>query len=151
VTRNEPEEHFPTASRKPFPIFPVTASRRRLYLRPVDPAADFPFAILSHYRLLLGSKRRGPRENPEPAERWIVWAASLAGLAASGWAVWMCVGYPLQWTEELKFEEGRYITPTLVAEDAQLCEFRTIRRLSRPVTTGLRPFGCRGWTGRAIR
>ena len=35
-------------------------------------------------------------------------------------------GYPLQWTEELKFEGGRYITPALVAEDAQLSEFRTI-------------------------
>jgi protocatechuate 3,4-dioxygenase beta subunit len=40
-------------------------------------------------------------------------------------------GYPLQWTEELKFEGGRYITPALVAEDAQLGEFRTIQRLSR--------------------
>src|ERR1035438_8652067 len=37
-------------------------------------------------------------------------------------------GYPLQWTEELKFEGGRYITPALVAEDAQLGEFRTIQR-----------------------
>jgi len=40
-------------------------------------------------------------------------------------------GYLLQWTEELKFEGGRYITPALVAEDAQLSEFRTIQRLSR--------------------
>jgi protocatechuate 3,4-dioxygenase beta subunit len=38
--------------------------------------------------------------------------------------------YPLQWTEELKFAE-RYVTQTLVAEDAQLGEFRTIQRLSR--------------------
>ena len=32
-------------------------------------------------------------------------------------------GYPLQWTEELKFEGGRYGTPALMADDAQLGEF----------------------------
>jgi protocatechuate 3,4-dioxygenase beta subunit len=40
-------------------------------------------------------------------------------------------GYPLQWTEELRFEGGQYITPALVAEDARLGDFRTIQRLSR--------------------
>jgi len=40
-------------------------------------------------------------------------------------------GYPLQWTEELRFEGGRYITPELVREDAKLGDFHTIQRLSR--------------------
>jgi protocatechuate 3,4-dioxygenase beta subunit len=40
-------------------------------------------------------------------------------------------GHPLQWTEELKFEGGRYITAALLAADAQLGDFRTIRSLSR--------------------
>jgi protocatechuate 3,4-dioxygenase beta subunit len=40
-------------------------------------------------------------------------------------------GYPLQWTEELKFEGGRYITPDALARDAQLREFHTIQRLDR--------------------
>jgi hypothetical protein len=31
------------------------------------------FAILAHYRLILGRSRSGPRENPEPAERVIFW------------------------------------------------------------------------------
>ena len=35
---------------------------------------------------------RGPRENPEPAERWIVWTASMAGLAAFVLAAWMRIG-----------------------------------------------------------
>jgi protocatechuate 3,4-dioxygenase beta subunit len=39
-------------------------------------------------------------------------------------------GYPLQWTEELKFEEDRYITPRLIAEDERRGEFRTIQRLT---------------------
>ena len=28
-------------------------------------------AILAHYRLFLGGSRCGPRDNPEPAERWL--------------------------------------------------------------------------------
>ncbi|MDP8983045.1 MAG: hypothetical protein M3O35_20915 [Acidobacteriota bacterium] len=39
-------------------------------------------------------------------------------------------GYPLQWTEELKFEGDRYITPRLLAEDEPRGEFRTIQRLT---------------------
>ncbi len=30
-------------------------------------------AILAHYRLLFGGTRQGPRVNPEPAERLVVW------------------------------------------------------------------------------
>ncbi len=40
-------------------------------------------------------------------------------------------GYPLQWTEELRFEGERYVTPELLAEDARLGDFRTIQRLTR--------------------
>ena len=40
-------------------------------------------------------------------------------------------GYPLQWTEELKFEGDRYITPSMLVQDAQKAEFRTIQRLVR--------------------
>ena len=29
-------------------------------------------SILAHYRLVFGKKRSGPRDNPEPAERWLV-------------------------------------------------------------------------------
>jgi hypothetical protein len=36
-------------------------------------------AILAHYRLLFGSKRSGPRENPEPAERfWVLGTVIIA-------------------------------------------------------------------------
>ena len=34
--------------------------------------AGYIFGILAHYRLLFGKGRTGPRDNPEPAERWIV-------------------------------------------------------------------------------
>jgi protocatechuate 3,4-dioxygenase beta subunit len=40
-------------------------------------------------------------------------------------------GYPLQWTEELKFEGDRHITPSMLAEDAQKAGFRTIQRVVR--------------------
>jgi uncharacterized membrane protein len=35
--------------------------------------AGYILSILAHYRLLFGRKRSGPRENPEPAERILVW------------------------------------------------------------------------------
>jgi len=41
-------------------------------------------------------------------------------------------GYPLQWVDELRFEGDRYLTPPMLAEDAQRGGFRTIR----PVTRG---------------
>jgi protocatechuate 3,4-dioxygenase beta subunit len=37
-------------------------------------------------------------------------------------------GYPLQWVEELRFEGDRYITSSMLAEDTQRGEFRSIRR-----------------------
>jgi protocatechuate 3,4-dioxygenase beta subunit len=40
-------------------------------------------------------------------------------------------GYPLQWTDELKFQGDSYITPDALAEDAQRREFHTIVRLTR--------------------
>jgi protocatechuate 3,4-dioxygenase beta subunit len=40
-------------------------------------------------------------------------------------------GYPLQWTEELKFDGDRYITSTMLAGDEKQGEFRTIQRVSR--------------------
>jgi uncharacterized membrane protein len=36
--------------------------------------AGYIFGILAHYRLIFGKKRSGPRENPEPAERLLVFA-----------------------------------------------------------------------------
>jgi protocatechuate 3,4-dioxygenase beta subunit len=42
-------------------------------------------------------------------------------------------GYPLQWTDELKFEGDRYITPAMLAEDERKAEFRTIQRLTHSV------------------
>jgi len=44
-------------------------------------ATAYPFALLAHYRLLLGRRRTGARDNPEPGERAIVWVA--VGLAAA--------------------------------------------------------------------
>ena len=51
--------------------------------------AGYPFAILAHYRLLLGRTRSGPRENPEPAERWIIVTTWLVSLSAFVWAIWI--------------------------------------------------------------
>ena len=40
-------------------------------------------AVLAHYRLLFSGRDIGPRVNPEPAERWLVYATViLAALAA---------------------------------------------------------------------
>jgi len=36
-------------------------------------AAAYPYALLAHYRLLLGRGRTDPRTNPEPGERLFVW------------------------------------------------------------------------------
>jgi hypothetical protein len=36
----------------------------------------YVLALLAHYRLMFGSGRTGPRENPEPAERTIVIGAT---------------------------------------------------------------------------
>jgi protocatechuate 3,4-dioxygenase, beta subunit len=40
-------------------------------------------------------------------------------------------GYPLQWTEELKFAGDRFLTPDALARDAQLGDLRTIQPLTR--------------------
>lgn len=45
--------------------------------------AGYPAAILSHYRLLFGTKRSGPYTNPEPAEKALVIATALVAIAAS--------------------------------------------------------------------
>jgi len=39
--------------------------------------------------------------------------------------------YPLQWVDELRFEGDRYITPAMLAEDAQRGEFHLIQRVTR--------------------
>ena len=39
--------------------------------------AGYVFAILAHYRLLWGKGRSGPRDNPEPAERALVYVTVL--------------------------------------------------------------------------
>jgi hypothetical protein len=46
--------------------------------------AGYVFGILAHYRLLLGKHREGPRQNPEPAERVVVYAVIAAALLAFG-------------------------------------------------------------------
>jgi hypothetical protein len=51
--------------------------------------AAYPAAILAHYRFILGCGREGERDNPEPAERWIVWFALASSLATAAWS------YPL--------------------------------------------------------
>jgi|SRR5271165_3404870 len=40
-------------------------------------------------------------------------------------------GYPLQWVEELRFKGDPYLTASILDEDSQLGEFRTIRELTR--------------------
>jgi hypothetical protein len=40
----------------------------------------YPFALLAHYRLLIGRTRTGGRENPEPAERMIIRATTVLAL-----------------------------------------------------------------------
>ena len=47
-------------------------------------AAGYVLGILAHYRLLFGKRRKGPRVNPEPAERVIVFAVVTAALLAFG-------------------------------------------------------------------
>jgi hypothetical protein len=44
--------------------------------------AGYVFGILAHYRLLFGKQREGPRDNPEPAEKVIVYAVIAAALLA---------------------------------------------------------------------
>ena len=41
----------------------------------------YVLGILAHYRLILGRARTGLRENPEPAERVIVWMFVVLGIA----------------------------------------------------------------------
>jgi hypothetical protein len=48
----------------------------------------YVFAILAHYRLIFGGGRTGPRDNPEPAERWIIWLTVI--VAASVFGVVLC-------------------------------------------------------------
>jgi hypothetical protein len=47
--------------------------------------AGYILSILAHYRLLFGRKRTGPRYNPEPAERVLVFTT--AALAAAVFAI----------------------------------------------------------------
>jgi len=47
-------------------------------------------------------------------------------------------GYPLQWTEELKFAGDRFLTPDALARDAQLGDFRTVQPLTRAEGNQLR-------------
>ena len=44
--------------------------------------AGYIFAILAHYRMLFGGKRTGPRVNPEPPERIIVFVSLFVAIAA---------------------------------------------------------------------
>jgi hypothetical protein len=42
--------------------------------------AGYVPSILAHYRLLFGTDTSGPRANPEPAERVLVWIAAGLGI-----------------------------------------------------------------------
>lgn len=44
-------------------------------------------AILAHYRLILGKNRSGPRTNPEPGEKLVVWITALVALMLALWAL----------------------------------------------------------------
>jgi hypothetical protein len=73
-------------------IFPiVTVSSRSGILKSLPAAgcsaasimvAGYIFGILAHYRLIFGRNRSGPRENPEPAEKIIVYLFVLFSIAA---------------------------------------------------------------------
>lgn len=49
--------------------------------------AGYVLAILAHYRLFLGRSRTGRRENPEPAERGVVYSSIALALLASLWTL----------------------------------------------------------------
>jgi hypothetical protein len=60
--------------------------------------AGYVFGILAHYRWLFGKNRRGPRTNPEPAEKYVVLGAVFAALAVILWIV------AQQWPEITTFD-----------------------------------------------
>jgi len=45
------------------------------------------FAILAHYRLILGRRRIGPRVNPEPGERAVFCVTIVVALGLSLWVI----------------------------------------------------------------
>jgi hypothetical protein len=47
--------------------------------------AGYIFAILAHYRLILGFGRSGPRHNPEPGEQILVFLTILAAISVFAW------------------------------------------------------------------
>jgi hypothetical protein len=47
--------------------------------------AFYPAAILAHYRLILDADRTGPRDNPEPGEKTVVWIAIASALVTALW------------------------------------------------------------------
>jgi len=56
--------------------------------------SGYVFAILAHYRLIFGRKRKGSRENPEPAEAGVVVTSIILAVAAaitSYLGVWECM------------------------------------------------------------
>lgn len=48
--------------------------------------AFYPIAILAHYRFIFGNGRTGPRDNPEPGERWTVWIAIIVAIVTAIWS-----------------------------------------------------------------
>jgi glucan phosphoethanolaminetransferase (alkaline phosphatase superfamily) len=47
--------------------------------------AGYILGIMAHYRILFGQMRKGPRINPEPAERVVVWLTTVVALAVFAW------------------------------------------------------------------
>jgi hypothetical protein len=52
--------------------------------------AGYVFGIMAHYRILFGSGRTGPRTNPEPAERNVVYVtvAFAVGVGIARLSLW---------------------------------------------------------------
>jgi hypothetical protein len=50
--------------------------------------ALYPFAILAHYRILIGANRSGDRKKGEPLERLIVVAASILAAGVFACVIW---------------------------------------------------------------
>jgi hypothetical protein len=46
--------------------------------------AGYVPSILAHYRLIFGRNRTGPRDNPEPSERFLIWLTALLAVLGFG-------------------------------------------------------------------
>ncbi|MCA8292143.1 hypothetical protein [Burkholderia vietnamiensis] len=80
-------------------ILPTVAARPESAIGRVVPAtfcavssvlvAGYTPAILAHYRLLWRGERKGPRDNPEPAERRTVICTIALAVLFGSWVAWV--------------------------------------------------------------